>query len=138
MSLQWVIYQHAWVPTERSRSRATFSARRPSPGWRRELSGSGSSSVLRSLDADVDGGHRPSVKAPELFGGTGWLAPGIWCGMEQRTIDSARASYRHAMAQAEDPAVKREFRRSVGLLDAIESNRGVTVVSDRRRRAADD
>jgi hypothetical protein len=34
--------------------------------------------------------------------------------------------------------VKREFRRSVGLLDATESNRGVTVVSDRRRRAAAD
>jgi hypothetical protein len=65
------------------------------------------------------------------------MAPGIEYGMEQHTIDSARASYQHAMAQAEDPAVKREFRRSVGLLDAIESNRGVTVVSD-RRPAADD
>jgi len=66
------------------------------------------------------------------------MAPGIGYGMEQHTIDSTRASYQHAMAQAEDPAVKREFRRSVGLLDAIESNRGVTVVSGRHRRAADD
>lgn len=53
--------------------------------------------------------------------------------MEQRTLASARTSYRRAMEQTDDPAVKREFRRSVGLLDAIESNRGVTVT-----RAADD
>jgi hypothetical protein len=57
--------------------------------------------------------------------------------MDQRTIDSARMSYQRAMSQADDPAVKREFRRSVGRLDAIESNRGVTVVGD-RQRAADD
>ncbi|WP_276259244.1 hypothetical protein [Haloglomus litoreum] len=57
--------------------------------------------------------------------------------MDQRTIDSARTSYQRAMAQADDPAVRRAFRRSVGLLDAIESNRGVTVVGD-RQRAADD
>lgn len=56
--------------------------------------------------------------------------------MEQRTIDRARDSYRHAMEQADDPAVRRAFRRSVGLLDAIESSRGVTVAS--RGHAADD
>lgn len=40
------------------------------------------------------------------------------------------------MHQADDPVVWREFRRSVGLLDAIESGRGVTVAT--RRDAADD
>lgn len=54
--------------------------------------------------------------------------------MEQRILASARTSYRHAMEQTDDPTIKREFRRSVGLLDAIEANCGVTVVD----RAADD
>jgi hypothetical protein len=58
-------------------------------------------------------------------------------GMDQHTLTSARSSYQRAMSQTEDPTVKREFRRSVGLLDAIESNRGVTVNRD-RRRASDD
>jgi hypothetical protein len=53
--------------------------------------------------------------------------------MEQQTLTSARTSYRRAMAQTDDPDIKREFRRSVGLLDAIEASRGVTV-----DQAADD